>query len=83
MYPVPKTAPDHNLTYRPGDKITIKNKRNEPEVKGEVLIHDRDRMLVLVDAFVPERGGSSRWWVPEYQLRLESAANEPTEPSRA
>ena len=60
----------------PGMKIKIKhNKPDLPETRGEVVLHDTSRALVLVTAFTNE--GTCTWWIPE--KHIEEDPHAPTE----
>ena len=60
------TAEAQSPTLAPGQRVRIINKRGYPEPEGEVLIHDKEKMLVMVTAFTEE--GTTTWWIPEYMV---------------
>ena len=68
--------PTHML--KPGTKVKIMNKRNEPEPEGTVLLHDKIKMNVLVEMFHPERG-TTTWWLPDYMVIPIEDAKESTD----
>ena len=58
------TAKPQPLMLVPGQKVRIINKRGEREPEGIVIMYDKERMLVLVEAFTDQ--GTSTWWIPDY-----------------
>lgn len=80
MSPVTTSAEVQNPIFQAGDTVRVKNKRNEPEPKATVILHDSNRLLVLVEVFTADRG-TARWWIPDYMCSLiksaEPSHNEP------
>ena len=76
------TVEDQPHTLIPGDTIRVINKRNEPEPEGTIILNDNNRMLVLVEIFLPDRG-STRWWIPSYRCVLVKKAAASNEPAAA
>lgn len=80
MSPAQTTAEVQSPIFHPGDTVRVKNKRNEPEPEATVLLHDSNRLLVLVEVFTADRG-TATWWIPDYMCslikRAEPDRNEP------
>lgn len=76
------TVTDQPLMFKPGDRVRVINKRNEPEPEGIVIMHDTNRLLVLTEVFLPDKG-TTRWWLPDYQCKLIQRAEQSHEPASA
>ena len=58
------TAEPQPPMLAPGQRVRLINKRGEREPEGTVIMYDKERMLVLVEAFTDQ--GTSTWWIPDY-----------------